>query len=292
MAEKKYANFSARIARWRIWFQTAFLFAWLGPFSTRIHTVCGPTFHCYSCPFATFACPIGVMANFSSLHLIPFLAIGTVLLTGALIGGFLCGWICPFGFFQDLVGKIPTKKYKLPAWSGYLRYVILGVFVVWIPYELGKDHWGFICTLCPAGALEAALPSMGQAAINGDPVVWPSAVKLSIVGVLLGGMLFVQRPWCALLCPLGAIYGLTNYFSFLHLKVNKHTCTDCGLCKKTCKYGVDPRSKLDEQRCIRCLDCTKCGHVSASTVLMHNNQGKKSTASASEETLVQIDSEK
>ena len=87
----------AKFARWRGWIQAAFLLAWLNPWLVRIHSVCSPVFHCYSCPLATFACPIGVMANFSALHLVPWIAIGTVLATGALFGSLICGWVCPFG---------------------------------------------------------------------------------------------------------------------------------------------------------------------------------------------------
>ena len=61
-----------------MWVQAGFLLAWLDPLLLRMHNVCGPVFHCYSCPLATFACPIGMLANFSALHVIPFAALGTL----------------------------------------------------------------------------------------------------------------------------------------------------------------------------------------------------------------------
>jgi len=136
MTKGKSIPLTARLARWRVWVQGTFLVAWLDPLMLRMHTVCSPVFHCYSCPLALFACPIGVMANFSALHIFPFVAVGTLVVIGALFGSFICGWICPFGFLQDLIGKIPTRKFELPGWMGYTRYVVLVACVFAIPYGI------------------------------------------------------------------------------------------------------------------------------------------------------------
>ena len=79
MAKQQSKTITSRLVRWRIWVQAAFLFVWLDPLMLRLHTVCSPVFHCYSCPLALFACPIGVLANFSALHVFPFIAIGVFL---------------------------------------------------------------------------------------------------------------------------------------------------------------------------------------------------------------------
>ena len=74
-----------RLARWRWWVQGGFLLAWLDPWMIRMHTVCSPVFHCYSCPLATFACPIGVLANFSALHMFPFIVVGMLVAVAPLL---------------------------------------------------------------------------------------------------------------------------------------------------------------------------------------------------------------
>ena len=122
---KKMRESRRNSARWRWLVQTGFLMAWLDPLVMRMHNVCGPVFHCYSCPLAMFACPIGVLANFSALHVFPFAAVGMLVVLGAAFGSFVCGWACPFGFLQDLIAKVPTPKFTLPLWMGHLRYVVL-----------------------------------------------------------------------------------------------------------------------------------------------------------------------
>lgn len=267
MAKRKSRSLSSKIAAWRIWLQAAFLIAWLDPLMVRLHTFCSPVFHCHSCPLATFACPIGVLANFSALHIFPFVAVGVLLIAGVSLGGFVCGWVCPFGFLQDLIGRIPTPKFHLPGWTRHIRFVVLLGLVLIVPYLWGEKHSLFFCRLCPAGALEAAVPNTIQSAMAGQEVVWPTLAKSSILVAVLLAMLFTWRPWCTVLCPLGAIFSLCNLFSFVFIRVNKESCTDCNRCRSLCRYGGGPREIGGDMQCIRCLDCTKCQSVTVSSVL-------------------------
>jgi polyferredoxin len=261
MAEGTAKRSRPRLYRWRIWVQMAFLLVWLDPLMLRLHSVCGTVFHCYSCPLALFACPVGVVANFSALHVIPFLAIGTLLLVGSLVGSLLCGWACPFGLLQDLLGKIPGPKIRLPEWTGYTRYAVLIGLVLAVPFFLGKEHPLFICSVCPAGALEAAFPHIARAAATGQTVVLPNVLKIVVTSLVLTGAFLAWRPWCRLFCPLGAIYGIMNRGSLLMLKFRDDRCIHCGLCTGPCRYGVTPEKRLNDSRCIRCLECTRCGAI-------------------------------
>jgi ferredoxin-type protein NapH len=282
MAKIKTGTMASKLAGWRIWIQTGFLFAWLDPFMMRMHSVCSPVFHCYSCPLATFACPIGVLANFSALHLIPFAALGTLVLLGAAVGSFVCGWACPFGFMQDLIAKIPTRKFTLPVWMGYFRYVTLIVFVIAIPFVWGEGHSLFFCRLCPAGALEGAMPNVAQAAIAGKAIVWPTAAKLLILGLIMVAMLFTWRPWCTLFCPLGAIYSLFDPISFLFLRFHKDLCKDCEKCRSLCVGGGLPEQRADSLLCVRCLECTNCRAVTIGTVFTKFDRKTESTCDQNE----------
>jgi polyferredoxin len=251
-------NLASKLLGGRIWIQASFLLVWLDPLALRWHTMCSPVFHCYACPLATFACPIGVIAQFSALHLFPFIAIGLLVAVGAVFGSLICGWVCPFGFLQDLVAKVPTPKFDLPKFTSYGRYVMLVGTVLAIPYFFGEPHPLFVCRICPAGALEAAVPNAVSQAIAGEQVVWPNAIKLSILALFLIAIFFIRRPWCRVLCPLGAIFSLFNRVSAFFLRFDADECTHCERCHQLCEYGIEPQKTPNDLRCIRCLECTKC----------------------------------
>ena len=129
--------------------------------------VCVPGLNCYSCPGAIGACPIGSLqaALVASDQRLPLYIIGTILAFGALLGRTVCGWLCPFGFIQDLLDKVPLPKIRKGAWSrafSWGKYVILFGLVIVAPIVLlnatGIGTPAFCAYLCPAGTLEAGIP--------------------------------------------------------------------------------------------------------------------------------------
>ncbi len=245
--------------RFRTWVQTAFLGVWMLPMGGALFNICGPVYHCYACPLATFACPIGVIANFSAIHVFPFFAVGMLLFVGGAVGAFICGWACPFGFFQDLLSKVPTPRWRLPAWTAHTRWAVLLGMVIFVPYFFGVAHPLFICRLCPVGGIEGGVPAVVSAAIAGEEALpWPSPWKIGIVVLVVSAMFFTYRPWCMLFCPLGAIFTAFNRFSAFFLRFEPKACTSCTACHKMCPAGLTPDKRANDPRCIRCLECTKC----------------------------------
>jgi len=262
-------GFIKKLLPHRLWVQIGFLLVWLDPLALRMHTLCGPVFHCYACPLAMFACPIGIIAQFSALHLFPFFAVGILITFGILIGSIVCGWMCPFGLLQDLAAKVPTPRIKIPQAMGYCRYIMLLGAVIAVPYFFGEGHPLFICRICPVGGLEKAVPDVISAAMAGNTVPWPNAIKITIIAVFIGAIFITIRPWCRILCPLGAIFGFFNRFSMFTLDLKEHQCTECGRCRTLCTYSLKPEKTPNAHNCLRCLECTKCGSgaLQASTVL-------------------------
>jgi ferredoxin-type protein NapH len=248
-----------KILRARPWVQLAFLPVWLMPIAA-LRGVPSCVFHCYACPLASAACPIGLAASGAALHLLPLLTIGAVLLVGALVGSLICGWVCPFGFVQDLFARIPTPKFRLPNWTHHGRYLVLVGLVIVGPILLGKssENWAFICNVCPVGAAEAGLPRMlmGQ-------VPWSNAInwKYLILAVLVVLMLFTHRPWCKMLCPLGGVLALFNRFSVFHLRFDGDACGQCNTCRSRCAMGVAVEEAVNTNGCVRCMACTECGAI-------------------------------
>lgn len=126
---------------------TALLSTWilnLGMFGVKFRTICSPGFNCHGCPWATGACPIGVSAYGTAVRNVPAFALGSTLLTGALFGRHVCGYVCPFGLFQDILYRIPTKKLTLPRFTRYFKYAALALLVFIFPYLLGFKSSGYV----------------------------------------------------------------------------------------------------------------------------------------------------
>lgn len=233
--------------------------------------LCVPGLNCYSCPGALGSCPIGsLQAVISSPeHRFSFYMAGFFLFVGSLLGRFVCGWLCPFGLFQELLYKIPffRKRKSLPGHSflKYLKYVILVVFVIILPMFvvdiIGQGDPWFCKWICPAGTLEGgwllAIKNPGIREAIGFLFTWKSIIL--IIVILLS--IYVYRPFCKYLCPLGAIYGFFNRIAIYQLTVNEDTCTKCGVCTKACPMEVQVPEKPYSAECIRCGVCkSACPH--------------------------------
>ncbi len=260
----------------RLWVQAAWTFlsnCYASGFAAgKIYTgplknICFPGLNCYSCPGAVGSCPIGsLQAVIGSWKFSVSLYVGGFLmLVGAVLGRFVCGWLCPFGLVQDLCHRIPFFK-KLGVFPGdkilrWLKYVILLVFVILMPLFVvdivGQGGPAFCKYICPAGTLLGGIPLVaknpGLQAMVGFLFRW----KMTILVITLVLSLLIYRPFCKYICPLGAIYSLTNGVSLYRLRIDREKCVNCGKCAKVCKMGVDPVKNPGSPECIRCGDCAK-----------------------------------
>ena len=222
---------------------------------------CNPGLNCYSCPAASFACPIGALqAVGSSMNFnFSFYVVGFLLAVGVLLGRAVCGYLCPFGLLQELLHKIPFPRLKL--WKGflYVKYLMLVVFVILLPIvatnNLGMGKPAFCQYICPAGTLEAGIPLLLTHNELRQTIGSLFSLKMIILIITIMGCLLVYRFFCKVLCPLGAIYGLMNKISIYHLEVDPHKCVNCGKCSRVCKMEVDPVKNPASAECIRCGKC-------------------------------------
>ena len=227
--------------------------------------VCVPGLNCYSCPAASGACPIGAFQAVvgSSKFRFSYYITGTLILLGVLLGRFICGFLCPFGWFQELVHKLPTKKLstrKLRPLT-YLKYAVLLVMVVLLPAlavnEVGMGDPFFCKYLCPQGVLEGAIPlSLTNAGIRAALGTLFTR-KLSILLAVAVLSVVFYRPFCKWLCPLGAFYALLNKVSLFQMQVDPNKCISCGKCAKACQMDVDITKTPNHTECIRCGMCVR-----------------------------------
>ena len=231
----------------------------------NVKAACVPGLNCYSCPAATGACPIGAFQAVvgSSKFKISYYITGFFILMGVLLGRFICGFLCPFGWFQDLLHKIPGKKFSTAKLKPlrYVKYIILVVFVILLPAlvtnSLGMGDPFFCKYICPQGVLEGALPlSITNAGIR-SALGKLFTFKFSILTIVIILSILFYRPFCKWICPLGAIYSLFNKVSFLKINVDNNKCVGCQKCSKVCKMDVNVVESPNHPECIRCGECIK-----------------------------------
>jgi len=237
--------------------------------------VCVPVLNCYACPMAWGSCPVGTLQHFLIVRAFPFYLLGTLGAIGLFIGRWPCGWLCPFGWLQDIVNKVKLRNIKLPDWVRHMKFVVLvglvGV-VAWVTFE----PW--FCKICPAGTFGAGLPwlffhSRGSVWSEGmDFTTGMFTFKVIFLAVCLLAMMVIKRPFCRFLCPLGALFGLTNKFSLLQLNVDLDSCAiayakgsdftncaTCNHCSRHCPMDLKVPEQIGSVDCIRCMNCTSYG---------------------------------
>ncbi len=245
----------------------------LFPFGSVIYqgplkAICHPGLNCYSCPAALLSCPVGAIQNFiaglrfaapGTLPHLGTLVIGYLGFIGTLVGRLPCGWLCPFGFIQDLLYKVPVPKFSLWAPLRWGKYVVLVVLVILLPLFL-VDHYGlghpwFCKLLCPSGTLLGALPLLVL-----KPTLWETVGfyfwnKFILMVLILVLATAISRFFCRVLCPLGAFYSLFQRHTLIKLDYIAGNCVHCQACVKVCPTGVVPYETQASPECIMCLKC-------------------------------------
>ncbi len=194
-------------------------------------------------------------------HLSNMVLAGAFLLTALLARLAFCGWICPFGFLQELTSgfsamlqkRVPAIRKAIRAIerSGaglavidrplrFLKYAVLAWSVTGAAYFgvmvfRDYDPWAALLTIA-------------------DPSF---SFGLAVLIVVLVASFFVERPWCRYACPLGAAGGLVAKLSPVYLNREESACKSCAACSVGCPMGlnVHAATRIDHLDCIGCLEC-------------------------------------
>ena len=261
----------------------------------KLKNLCVPGLNCYSCPGALGSCPIGAMqAVIGSWNFrMAFYVAGFLVFVGALMGRFVCGWLCPFGLIQDFLHKIPFVK-KISTFRGdwllrKLKYVIFLVFVILLPMfvvdMLGQGAPYFCKLICPAGTLEGGIPLVLLNSAMRTAVGWLYAWKNVLLVVIVLLSVVIYRPFCKYICPLGAVYSVFNPIAVFRYRVDKEACVHCGACAKACKMQVDPSETPNHPECIRCGSCKKVCPTGAIYSGINCRKGSETAVSSAEKTV-------
>jgi hypothetical protein len=168
-----------------------------------------------------------------------FLLVVGVPLLAIIFGNIYCGYICPFGALQELLGYILPEKLKAPLSIEKMRkarafkYVML--FILVIIFFVSRNR----TTL----AADPLISVFGLRFTHSD---FRSSVLL-IAAIALVGSIFYTRFWCRYLCPVGAFLSLFNNIALLsrYLPAKRFA---------RCEFGLTPKDHAD------CLYCDRCRH--------------------------------
>ena len=170
------------------------------------------------------------------------LVVGMPLLV-IIFGNIYCGYICPFGAVQELLGYVVPRRFK-PAAGGipaesmrkarFVKYVVL--FVLIMVFFVSRNR-----TTLAADPLIAVF--------SGSPALYTVSAGL-IVAVALTGSIFYTRFWCRYLCPVGAFLSLLNNVIVLKRFLPAKRFGKC-------EFGLTTKDQMDCLYCDRCRYQTK-----------------------------------
>jgi len=164
--------------------------------------------------------------------------------------GVFCGWLCPFGALQEMLGWL-AKRLRIRQWKisdrrhqrlQSLKYLILIGLVPTAFYSL---------TLAERLAeVEPFKTSITLFFVRSWPFVLYAVV-------LLGLGLFVHKFYCRYVCPLGAGLAMLGKFHLFSWLKRIDACGQpCQHCKNHCEIGAIKRDgRIDYDECIQCLEC-------------------------------------
>jgi polyferredoxin len=195
------------------------------------------------------------------VHLSNMVVLVAALVTALLARNAFCGWLCPFGFIQDMISsfsafvqkRVPairravktlkTRGARLAVLDRYLRFLKYGV-LAWA--VIGAAVYGFM--VFRDYDPWAALWNLLELSLT---------VGTIVLAIVLIASLFIERPWCRYACPLGAATGLVGKLSPFYLKRDAAACTSCAICTKACPVGlpVHTATTIKHADCMSCLEC-------------------------------------
>ena len=186
-------------------------------------------------------CSIGAIQNvtlslFDTGYVVPAAVVVFLLapLAAALLfGRTFCASVCPLGAIQDLTLIRPVKvPAPLQHGLGLLAYVYLGAAVLFA--ATGSAF--IICDYDPFVSFFRLMPffrpvdTMDALAGSTDMLLWGAA--------LLAVGLFIGRPYCRFMCPLGAIFRIISQVSRWRAEIAPDRCVRCRNCADACPYGA------------------------------------------------------
>jgi NosR/NirI family nitrous oxide reductase transcriptional regulator len=168
-----------------------------------------------------------------------------------LIGrGVFCGWLCPFGALQELLGQA-ARALRLPQWTPSVqlesqlrsgKYIVAALLLITAVASIGTAE--------SAAEIEPFKTAITAKFTRAWPYV-AYALALLAIG------LFTERAYCRFLCPLGGVLAALDRFHLLDRLRRRAECGNpCRLCEAACPVrAIEKSGKIVTAECFQCLDC-------------------------------------
>ncbi len=181
------------------------------------------------------------------------------------LGRFFCSWICPLGILNQWIGYFLNKKktsesheenvYRKMFRFKYYVLVLFAVLAVSGSLQIGLlDPIAFISRSFIVSGFSAAY-IWGKLIYLKQPVFHGGILITLLFLTVLFANRFMNRFWCRVICPLGALLGILSFSSLLRIRRDVEKCTDCKKCLPHCQGGCDPHSNLRINECHVCMNC-------------------------------------
>ena len=171
--------------------------------------------------------PVGLNLAFVVIVGVPLLVL--------FVGNVYCGYLCPFGAIQELIGDLRPVRIRVGPdstvwrWGRQVKWVML--FLLVVLFALGQND--------ELSAIDPLVKVFRHDA--GGTFAWV------VIAILLLSFVY-PRFWCRNLCPTGAFLSLLNGVKVLRRFLPPVT-------HKMCSFGVTGKHELD------CLTCDRCSRV-------------------------------
>ena len=162
-----------------------------------------------------------------------------------LFGRVYCGWICHLGALQEFI-FLPAKIKLLQGTKAQkiMRFIRI-VFLVALIIQLFVTRTNIFKHYDPF-----------KTAFN---LIATNTLSWILFGLTMISSVFIYRPFCKTVCPVGLILGWVNKIPGASVIGNNGSCTGCKTCDNQCRIRAitrdDKFSKLDNQECIACGEC-------------------------------------
>jgi len=163
--------------------------------------------------------------------------------------GIFCGWVCPYGLMTELIFKISTRlgvqSYELPdRWHLKLRYLRYAILAVLVPVFLWDSVLGEKLAEVEPFKSTFLVPAWNR-----------SAPFFAWWLLLLGLSVFMYRPFCRYVCPLGGGLAILSSFRFAGPR-RRRFCTSCKVCTRGCEpRAIRENGTIDPRECLSCMEC-------------------------------------